>query len=945
VKAQEATEEDFDRSDSLQQGAILLRTAARWAQACAIVTALLGCFVLLGWIAGIPLLTSYGPDWKPMAPSTALLLVFLGATVVACARAPRRPAVRRATRLVALLCLLTGLTLLISSALGLQWEAEHLGIRIVGMFDGIPLGNMSPVTAFCFVVLGASLLFLPFPAAPFSPWRATAALSCAALVGLTSLVLLLAYLMGAPALYGSKAIPPSLGTSLALLVISTGIGVHASGAIGRTLRRRGDTSPRGSPLLILLFGILAVGIVTTGYLYYGDHQTRYRNEVERQLVAIADLKVDELAQWRRERLGDAEMFTGNPLFAAALRHTLDDPTDRAARADIAACLVEVQSAGDYDRVFLLDASGGEWISVPATGEPAGAHLAQDAVDALGSGEVSFLDFHRDSPGSPIYLGVLAPLFSAPPDNHPLGVLFLRIDPERYLYPFLQRWPTSSATAETLLVRRDGNDVVFLNELRFQKGTALSLRRPLTEESLPAAQAARGREGILEGVDYRGVPVLAALESIPDSPWALVARMDLAEVYAPLREQLLIVVVLVVGLLLFAAAGVGFVWRQQRVLYYRDRYRAAEELRASEGRYRQILDTMMEGYQIVGFDNSYLYINDAAARHGRRAREELLGRTMMEAYPGIETTAMFAALRRCMEDRVAEALENEFTYPDGSSAWFLLSMEPVPQGVIILSLDITSRKRAEESLCTLNAELEQRVKERTAQLEASNEELQAFAYSVSHDLRAPLRAVDGFSRLLEEEYGGKVDAEGRRLLRVVREGTQKMDRLITDLLTLSRATRTEMKRSRVDMTALAEACYRDAASPAVRERFQFTLVPLPDAIGDSSLLRQVWLNLLSNAVKFTERSEIRRIEVGGGRGNTANTYYVKDSGVGFDPDYAHKLFGVFQRLHGAEEFEGTGIGLAIVQRIVHRHGGRVWAEGTVGGGATFYFSLPREEGES
>ncbi len=170
----------------------------------------------------------------------------------------------------------------------------------------------------------------------------------------------------------------------------------------------------------------------------------------------------------------------------------------------------------------------------------------------------------------------------------------------------------------------------------------------------------------------------------------------------------------------------------------------------------------------------------------------------------------------------------------------------------------------------------------------------------------------------------------------------MDRLITDLLALSRASRAEIRRVRVDMTALAEACFRESAPAEIAERFEFVLDPLPDAFGDPTLLRQVWLNLFSNAVKFTAPMEIRRIEVVGSAGEGTNAYSVRDSGVGFDPEYAHKLFGVFQRLHDPSEFEGTGIGLAIVRRIVHRHGGRVGAEGHVNGGATFWFSLPRKE---
>jgi signal transduction histidine kinase len=238
-----------------------------------------------------------------------------------------------------------------------------------------------------------------------------------------------------------------------------------------------------------------------------------------------------------------------------------------------------------------------------------------------------------------------------------------------------------------------------------------------------------------------------------------------------------------------------------------------------------------------------------------------------------------------------------------------------------------------------ATLEKRVKERTGQLEAANKELEAFSYSVSHDLRAPLRSIDGFSQIVTEEYSNKLDAEGRRILNVIRSNTQKMGELITDLLDLSRVTRDEMKTVRVDMATLANSVFREIASPDVQRKYSLSIEALPDAYGDPSLLRQVWRNLISNAIKFTATKDVRRIDIGTRSEDGMTVYSIRDSGVGFDPQYTHKLFGVFQRLHTTEEFEGTGVGLAIVQRIVHRHGGRVWAEGRIGEGATFYFALP------
>ena len=234
-------------------------------------------------------------------------------------------------------------------------------------------------------------------------------------------------------------------------------------------------------------------------------------------------------------------------------------------------------------------------------------------------------------------------------------------------------------------------------------------------------------------------------------------------------------------------------------------------------------------------------------------------------------------------------------------------------------------------------------EHIAKVEVANRELESFAYSVSHDLRAPLRAINGFSRIIMEDYADKLDTEGNRLLNIVRANSQKLDVLITDLLSLTRVARAEVRREKIDMSALVHSVYREL-SISEENNLDFSVEDVPTAFGDPVLLRQVWFNVIENAIKYTRKQDKRLIRVGGYREKGFSIYFVKDNGVGFNPQYTHKLFGIFQRLHNSEEFEGTGIGLAIVQRIIHRHEGKVWAEGQENQGAIFYFSLPVKEGE-
>ncbi len=264
---------------------------------------------------------------------------------------------------------------------------------------------------------------------------------------------------------------------------------------------------------------------------------------------------------------------------------------------------------------------------------------------------------------------------------------------------------------------------------------------------------------------------------------------------------------------------------------------------------------------------------------------------------------------------------------------------VQERTAALQQEVAERARAEAEVRRLNAELDQRVRQRTAELERMNEELEAFSYSVSHDLRAPLRHANGFATLLQKRIGDKVDGTGAHYLKQIADACVRMATLIDDLLEFSRTSRTELRQAPLDLNSLAAETARDLEQETKGRRIEWKIHPLPSVCADAALLRQVFANLLGNAVKYTRTREIAEIVVGSESRENEVVIFVRDNGVGFDMRYASKLFGVFQRLHGADQFEGTGIGLANVRRIVSRHGGRTWAESAPDQGATFFFSLP------
>ncbi len=369
----------------------------------------------------------------------------------------------------------------------------------------------------------------------------------------------------------------------------------------------------------------------------------------------------------------------------------------------------------------------------------------------------------------------------------------------------------------------------------------------------------------------------------------------------------------------------------------------EQLRESEAKFSKAFRASPAAISIATLpDGRWIEINDALVKMTGYSRDELIGHTSIELGL-VDAEARAKILESIRTQGSVRDVEIQMHTKSKEIIDVLLSVEHIELNgqacTLGIQYDITEIKRAEREVRRLNDDLEQR----QVALEAANKELEAFSYSVSHDLRAPLRAIDGFSRILLRDYPAQLPPAAERYLRLVRDNAQQMGQLIDDLLAFSRLGRQSVNRQRVAPANIARRVLEELSSEQDNRQIEITIGDLPTCQADPALLKEVFVNLLSNALKFTRQRDVARIEVGSRLIDGQTVYFVKDNGAGFDMQYADKLFGVFQRLHRAEEYEGTGVGLALVQRIIHRHGGRVWAEAEVDQGATFYFTL--EEGAS
>ena len=457
------------------------------------------------------------------------------------------------------------------------------------------------------------------------------------------------------------------------------------------------------PMLLVL--CLSFGIALAGWFFYASEETALRASAEENLSSIAGLKIKQLMDWRRERLGDARMFSDNPFNVQQIQPFLEDQTGTAPREDILAWMKAIRDFNDYQDVVLVDAQGVERLVVGTSEGGLGAYARANIVEVLRTGQPMLSDIHRGEYVQELHIDLYVPLHAGHGSGGTpqcVGVFLLRIIPDQFLYPLIQWWPVPSVSAETLLVRREGEEVVFLNELKLKKAPPLSLRFPVSTPDLPAAMAARGEEGVIPGKDYRGVRVLSAIRRVPDSPWYMVSKVDEAEILAPLRAYAWFIAAMTVTLIVFTALVFVFWWKRRETQAHLRQYEAEKAFRQTEDRLRALFTANLVGIRVSDIEGNVREANDEFLRTVGYTRSEFNahGLRVHEVTPPDHQAVDRMHFEEAKKTGICAPYEKQYLRRDGSRGWALIGYALAGEQrdeTVAFVLDITEKKRVELQL--------------------------------------------------------------------------------------------------------------------------------------------------------------------------------------------------------------------------------------------------------
>ncbi len=705
-------------------------------------------------------------------------------------------------------------------------------------------------------------------------------------------------------------------------------------------------------VVILVFLVLSLVIGVAGFRFYRSGKAEIKRNIENDLAAIADLKVNLIETWRQERLANATVIRDNQLVAGRIAQWLKKTSDPAFTGSLLIWMAALQRENGYQSVLLLDPAGKPRLGTRADNFAESCDQ-ECLVAARQSRNVVFSDLYRSKREGNIYLDLYTPLVQeGATGSTVIGIMVLRVDPYKFLFPLIQSWPTPSRSAETLIVRPEADRVLFLNELRHRQGSALNLSAPLDSPQWPGGEAELRRKRVTEGIDYRGVPVLAAFSPVPDTPWIMVAKVDTEEIYAPIRERAWITSIMVLLLVGIAGTGVSMGWKHQATLFYRRQLEAerekqvlAQQAAESSSRLAAIVESSGDGIIGVCLEGTILSWNPGAERILGYQAAEVLQKPIVRLFPSEQCGIWREILLSVGEGNCVHDHETIMLARDGSTPDVSLTISPIRDGLgkvvgaSTIARDITERKRAEAE----RARLLERERQARQEAEEASRMKDEFLATVSHELRTPLNPILGWAYNLRA--GGVEPELMQEGLETIERNARVQSKLVEDLLDVSRiiAGKLHLDVRPVRLQTVIEAAVESVRLAAQAKRIELVLhfdPGIPGVMGDSGRLQQVFWNLLSNALKFTP--EGGRIEVQLQKTNSHVEAAVTDSGEGIPPDFLPYVFERFRQADSSitRKYGGLGLGLAIVRHLVELHGGTICAESAgAGRGATFSLRLP------
>jgi len=723
--------------------------------------------------------------------------------------------------------------------------------------------------------------------------------------------------------------------------------------------------------LPLLLGVVYLILLLGGWQIYMHLRNHIQQRAEEDLAAIAELKKSQIEAWLDERFGDAEVYGDNSALAHDLGMLIQSGTRQTPAWERALHrLRQIQRVYHYAAISVYDRQGRPVLATDGAGEQ--QELMPQILATITQNLPRLVDFHlqRSAAKPKAELGVLWPMVV---DGETTGALYFAIDPDYYLNPLIQRWPGQSASAETLLVRRQGNAVEFLNPLRHRADPPLTLKVSLDRRRMPVVEAARGARGIYQhGVDYRGEPVLAYITAISRTPWLMIGKLDETEAFGEVRT-LTITVSAVTLLVLLTSTALMLAWmRETRSRLMIQELKLALESNQLEATIEAIPDLLFE----MDISGRFFEVRDSSDKLLAAPAERLVGRTVWQVMPVEPARAVMRALREAAKHGISRGTQVRLKVPDDGDLWIELSVSrkaKVPGQAIrlvVLSRNITERKQIEIELEKHRSQLQELVDERTVELvgarvdaERANQAKSLFLANMSHELRTPMHAILSFARLGVEKTAGREEPQMVKLHqffdRIAQSG-ERLLRLLNDLLDLSKLESGKMSLhlQRHSLRTLVEAACHEMSILAEQKAINFDIAAIgPDLMleCDAQRIDQVLNNLIANAIKYSPACGTIRISASpavlpGRRaddsGRPSVMVRVEDEGVGIPHDEFEFIFDKFVQSSKTDtKAGGTGLGLSICREIIEMHGGTIHAENNPERGALLVFTLPLEHAET